>query len=347
AQSEEGEEQRASRQREDHHYLDAPSSPTYDEHFERSRTPRARSCSLVVDEDDEHRSTEEKREDDVIVTKVDPRLAKPTGTPSRKRTRPSSPPPPAHKDTEMSSPQSPLESSSNGQNWRPQDEMHKQRQPGEAQEEGTKKTRIEETETQQHSATTGSQLNAMGESTMRLDEEMMKVQRDLLEKEERENMRQPPPPVSSSSSTLPSAAQSMQQKMVDQNEKLLALNQMLTLPWSETESQAQPPLRPLPVPQGFELIHLRDGPVACVFCDSLVHPSVACHVFPTWAQRNQIRQRKKLCWNCLGYYRPECRDISHRRRCTHCYRHDSHPAFCKNLGSPPIGISGGNPGFSH
>ncbi|GMR58571.1 hypothetical protein PMAYCL1PPCAC_28766 [Pristionchus mayeri] len=90
-----------------------------------------------------------------------------------------------------------------------------------------------------------------------------------------------------------------------------------------------------PSPQPLELIHLKDKSVTCVFCDALDHSSLLCKVYTLWELRNQIRLMNNLCFHCLGQFRPECKLPSHRKKCTHCGAHESHPALCKHLYTRP------------
>ena len=91
------------------------------------------------------------------------------------------------------------------------------------------------------------------------------------------------------------------------------------------QNNTSPPLR-LPRVKTF---HSQDKDLArqvCVYCDCVTHRSWECDKITSLADRRQILQNKKLCFDCTGskHHAPQCRS---RGTCVHCkQRH--HSSIC-------------------
>ena len=94
-----------------------------------------------------------------------------------------------------------------------------------------------------------------------------------------------------------------------------------------TEVNEKPP--PPPRVPRFRSFYAQDrepGPGPCVYCDCVTHRSWQCERVTSPAERRQILQGKRLCFNCTGpqHQAPQCRS---RISCIHCkQRH--HSSIC-------------------
>ena len=91
------------------------------------------------------------------------------------------------------------------------------------------------------------------------------------------------------------------------------------------QNNTSPPLR-LPRVKTFHSQEKDPARQVCVYCDCVTHRSWECDKITSPADRRQILQNKKLCFDCTGskHHAPQCRS---RGTCVHCkQRH--HSSLC-------------------